>query len=69
MIWRPGTAALGAILVTGYLGGAVAINLRAGDPTFETLFPVILGVLTWGGIWIRDERFRTLIPLEGLGGR
>ncbi len=64
----PRTAALGAILLTGYLGGAVAINLRAGDPMFETLFPAIFGVLAWGGIWLRDERLRALIPLKGSAG-
>lgn len=60
----PQTSVLGAILLTGYLGGAVAINLRAGDPLFETLFPVIFGVLVWGGIWFRHDRLRTLIPFS-----
>ncbi len=61
----PRTAVLGAVLLTGYLGGAVAINLRVGDPMFETLFPVIVGVLAWGALYLRDERVRRLLPLRG----
>ncbi len=57
----PRTAVLGAILLTGYLGGAVASHLRVGDPTF---FAVIFGVLLWGGLYLRDERVRDLIPLR-----
>ena len=60
----PGTSILGAILLTGYLGGAVAANVRVGDPLFETFFPVIFGVLIWAGIFLRDDRLRTLIPLR-----
>ena len=60
----PGTSILGAILLTGYLGGAVAANVRVGDPLFETFFPVIFGVLTWAWIFLRDDRLRTLIPLR-----
>jgi hypothetical protein len=60
----PGTSILGAILLTGYLGGAVATHVRVSDPLFETLFPVIFGVLTWAGIFLRDDRLRTLIPLR-----
>ena len=60
----PGTSIFGAILLTGYLGGAVAANVRVGDPLFETLFPVIFGVLIWAGIFLRDDRLRTLIPLR-----
>jgi hypothetical protein len=60
----PRTSTLGAILLTGYLGGAVAINLRVGDPPFETLFPVIFGMLTWAGIFLRDDRLSALIPLR-----
>jgi DoxX-like family len=59
----PRTAVLGAILLTGYLGGATAINLRVGDPAFETLFPVIVGVLAWGALYLREERVRALLPL------
>ena len=59
----PRTSILGAILLTGYLGGAVATNLRVRDPLFETLFPVIIGVLVWAGLFLRDARLRALIPL------
>lgn len=54
----PQTRALGAVLLTGYLGGAVAINLRAGDSAFETLFPVIIGVIAWAPLYLLDERVR-----------
>jgi hypothetical protein len=61
----PNTSALGAILLTGYLGGAVATHLRAGDPLFShVLFPTYLGVLLWGGLYLRDDRLRALIPLR-----
>jgi hypothetical protein len=60
----PRTSILGAILLTGYLGGATVTNVRAGDPLFETLFPVIFGVLVWGGLFLRDEPLRALIPLR-----
>jgi hypothetical protein len=60
----PRTSVLGAILLTGYLGGAVASHLRVGDPLFtHVLFGVYLGVLIWGGLYLRDGRLRTLIPL------
>ena len=61
----PKTAVLGAILLTGYLGGAVATHVRVGEGWFPILFPVIFGVLLWGGLWLRDERLQTLIPLHG----
>lgn len=57
----PRTARLGAILLTGYLGGAVATQVRVEDLWF--LFPFALGVLVWVGLYLRDERLRTLIPL------
>jgi len=60
----PRTCILGAILLTGYLGGAVATHVRVGEGLFPVLFPVILGVLLWGGLWLRDERLRALIPLR-----
>jgi len=60
----PRTAVLGAILLTGYLGGAVATQVRAGQGLFAILFPVLLGVLLWGGLVLRDERLRALIPLR-----
>jgi uncharacterized membrane protein YphA (DoxX/SURF4 family) len=57
----PRTAVLGAILLTGYLGGAVLTHLRVGDPF---LAPVLPGVLLWGGLYLRDPRLRALIPLR-----
>lgn len=57
----PHTSVLGAVLLTGYLGGAVAIQMRAGSPVFETIFPVILGVLAWGGLFLRDGRLLALV--------
>lgn len=60
----PRTAVLGAILLTGYLGGAVATHVRASGSAFEILFPVIFGALVWGGLYLRDERLRALIPLR-----
>jgi len=61
----PRTSILGAILLTGYLGGAVATHLRVGDPLFShVLFPTYLGVLLWLGLYLRDSRLRALIPLR-----
>jgi hypothetical protein len=61
----PRTSILGAILLTGYLGGAVATHLRIGDPLFShVLFPVYMGVLLWGGLFLREDRLRALIPLR-----
>ena len=60
----PRTAVLGAILLTGYLGGAVATHVRAGQGPFEILFPVVFGALLWGGLMLRDERLRTLNPMR-----
>jgi hypothetical protein len=60
----PRTAVLGAILLTGYLGGAVASHLRAEDGAFAVLFPVIFGALLWGGLVLRDARLRALLPLR-----
>jgi hypothetical protein len=60
----PQTSILGAILLTGYLGGAVASHLRAGDPLFAVFFPVIFGMLVWGRLFLRDARLRALIPLR-----
>ena len=58
----PRTAVLGAILLTGYLGGAVATHVRVGNGWFEIAFPIILGVMLWGGLVLRDERLRELLP-------
>jgi hypothetical protein len=58
----PRTAILGAILMTGLLGGATITNLRINDPSYP--LPVILGLLAWGGLFLRDLRLRELIPLR-----
>ena len=60
----PRTAVLGAILLTGYLGGAVNTHVHAGEGWFPILFPVIFGALIWGGLYLRDERLRDLLPLR-----
>src|SRR3979411_696153 len=61
----PNTSVLGAILLTAYLGGAVATHLRVGDPLFShVLFPTYLGVLLWGCLDGRDPRLRAFIPLR-----
>jgi DoxX-like family len=59
----PRTAVLGAILLTGYVGGAVATHVRAGQGPCEILFPVVLGALLWKGLVLRDDRLRTRMPL------
>ena len=62
----PRTAVLGAIVLTGYLGGAVATHVRVGSPLFShVLFGVYLGIFVWGGLWLREPRLRALIPLRG----
>jgi hypothetical protein len=58
----PRTSGLGAVLCTGYLGGAVATHARIGDPSFVT--PLILGIMVWGGLYLRDDRVRELLPLR-----
>ncbi len=60
----PRTSILGAILLTGYLGGATATQVHAGRSIFETLFPVIFGGIVWAGIFLRDRRLRTLVPVR-----
>ncbi len=61
----PRTAVLGAILLTGFLGGAVASKVRLEDPLFsQVLFGVYVGVLAWGGLYLRDGRLRALFPLR-----
>src|SRR5215813_15167008 len=60
----PQTAVLGAILLTGYLGGAVATQVRAGQGLFGILFPVVLGILPWRGLVLREARLRALVPLR-----
>jgi hypothetical protein len=61
----PRTSVLGAILLTGYLGGAIATHVRISDAFFP---PLILGVLVWGGLYLRDARLRALLPLRSQPG-
>jgi hypothetical protein len=61
----PQTSVLGAILMTGYLGGTVATHARIGSPIFtHTLFGVYLGILMWGGLYLRDPRLQAILPLR-----
>lgn len=68
-IW-PRTSIFGAIIITGYLGGAIATHVRIGSPLFShILFGVYLGLMLWGGLWLRDPRVRAMIPLRTGGGQ
>lgn len=69
----PQTAMLGAVLLTAHLGGAIATQLRVSSPMynqgfggepFNMIFPVIIGLFVWGGLYFRDARLRSLIPLK-----
>lgn len=61
----PRTSVLGAILLTAYLGGAIATHFRIGSPLFShLLFGVYLGLFAWGGLWLRDHRVRAMIPFR-----
>ncbi len=60
----PATSVLGAILLTGYLGGAVATHVRANEAVFPIVFPIIFGALLWLGLYLTDTRLRALIPLR-----
>jgi len=61
----PPTAVLGALLLTGYLGGAIATHLRAGNPLFShILFPLYVAFFVWGGLFLREARLRALLPLR-----
>ncbi len=61
----PRAALLGAVLLTAFLGGAVATHLRVGSPLLtHTLFGAYVGLLVWGGLWLREPRLRTLLPLK-----
>ena len=61
----PRTSVLGAVLLTGYLGGAIAIHVRVASPLFShMLFPVYIGLMIWGGLYLRDERLRALFPVR-----
>ena len=63
----PQTAALGAVLLTGFLGGAIATHFRVGDPLLGfTLFPLYVGAILWGGLFLRDSRLRVLVPFSTL---
>ena len=65
----PRTSVLGAIFLTGYLGGAIYVHVRAGSPMLShTLFGVYLGLLIWGGLYLRDGLVRALIPLRQSAG-
>jgi hypothetical protein len=59
----PTSSVLGAILLTGYLGGAVATHVLLFEGVFPVLFPVIIGAMVWGGLYLRDPRIRALLPL------
>lgn len=60
----PRLSVLGLVLETGYLGGAVAINARAGSPMSEILFPIIFAVLVWAPVYLRNERLRAIFPVQ-----
>ncbi|MHA4808453.1 DoxX family protein [Flavitalea flava] len=61
----PRTAVLGAVLLTGLYGGAITANLRVDNPLFShNLFPVYLGILMWGGIWLRSPKLQALLPVN-----
>ena len=60
----PATSVLGAILLTGYLGGAVATHVRVGEGWFPIIFPIVFGILIWLGLYLRDVRLRSLVPLS-----
>lgn len=58
----PRTAVLGAVLLTGYLGGAIATHVRIGDPA--SVGPLILALIAWGGLYLREQRLRALLPIR-----
>lgn len=60
----PRTSVLGAVLLTGYLGGAVAAQVRIGNPPFELTFPVIAAIVLWAGIYLREPRLREVFPFR-----
>lgn len=63
----PRTAILGAVLLTGYLGGAIATHVRIGDPGFTNA--LVLGILVWAGLFLRDARVRALLPLRAVAAK
>lgn len=60
----PRSALLGAILLTGWFGGAMATHVRAGSPTFSVIFPILIGLMVWGGLFLRDARLREMLPFR-----
>ncbi|QHS50579.1 DoxX family protein [Edaphobacter sp. 12200R-103] len=60
----PATSFFGAVLVTGYMGGATAVNLRSGQAVLPSLVPVLFSILAWAGLWLRDSRLRVLFPFR-----
>ena len=61
----PRTSVLGAILWTGYFGGAIVLHVRVGNPLFShVLFPIYVALLLWGGLYLREDRLRQLLPLR-----
>jgi hypothetical protein len=60
----PRTSILGAVLLTAYLGGAVATNVRAQQPLFNIVFPVMFACIAWGGLWLREPRLEQILPLK-----
>jgi hypothetical protein len=60
----PRSAVLGAVLLTGYFGGAIAIQMRVGSPLFECIFPIIIGILFWTGLLLRNHRLRAIFPIS-----
>lgn len=65
LYWMPRTAVLGAVLWTGYLGGAIATHVRLGNPLFShVLFPIYVAAMLWGALWLRDRQVRAVLPLR-----
>ena len=61
----PRTSVLGAVLLTGYLGGAIATHVRVGSPLIGyTLFPIYVALMVWGGLYLREARLRELMPFR-----
>jgi hypothetical protein len=60
----PRTSILGAVLITGYLGGAIASKVRVEGPVFDFVFAIAIGAMVWGGLWLRDTRLRELFPWQ-----
>lgn len=61
----PRTSVLGAIILTGYFGGAIVTHVRVDSPLFShTLFPVYFAIIAWGGLWLRDEKLRSVFPFR-----